>query len=113
MRKHPMGEVIYAFYVGIEHIVPHFLGYIREKCLLGNGCVVYQHINAAEMPENRLGSVMCFLAAGYVAPEYFAACFGFKAESRFLAFVIYSGDIVACLRKQPCTFPADASLSAS
>ena len=104
-----MGEVIDAFYVGIKHIVPHFLGYIREKRLLCNGCVVYQHINAAEMPENRLGSVMCFLAAGYVAPEYFAACLFFKAESRFLDFVIYSGDIVACLRKQLCTFPADAS----
>ena len=104
-----MGEVIYAFYVGIEHIVPHFLGYIREKYLLCNGCVVYQHINAAEMPENSFDSLMSRFAVGNVAFVYPAACLFFKAESRFLAFVIYSGDIVACLCKQLCTFPADAS----
>ena len=87
MRKHPMGEVIDAFYVGIEHIVPHFLGYIREKCLLGNGGIVYEHINAAELPENSFDSLMSRFAVGNVAPEYFAACFGFKAQRRFLASV--------------------------
>ena len=47
MGQYGMDKGIVALDADIHHALPHILGNIGEKRLLGYACVVYQHIRSA------------------------------------------------------------------